>query len=390
MRCEITRQRCTQKPNGSGREGISKQLQGYSNSRSRGVFHSKKSLHQASFITSGLVVIIASVLLLLKVLLVFEIHNGELWGRTRYFSPSIEELTAGIMEVPCHKIHHPGRKSKSLASRLMDLPDRPEWKTCPFDKEFTRFIVFSEQHSGTMWLSGILNSHPLFYHVHEILCCDGYEGFSITRWQEIYFNHVCRRASMCGNATFAGFGVQSNQGWGNISAVKEIAPFYARTNTKVLFLHRTNTIEHQLSGTGVSRQAIKEGDSLTTLDSNFLRSLRNVTEERLASYETTRELLERWNIPTLYVTYEDLRRRKADAIVPIFEFLGVDTSSWKSASNKTTIWDPHLDWRLTLSSKKKHHRKALKDRVGNYDEALATLEEVYPDGACMLRGDGLH
>ena len=385
MRFAIARQRNALRVDGSGCEHLSNERQRCSHEHSWGGLRLEKSLRLALFIAFGLLITMAY-MLLLELLPHFESQQRWLPREKRGVNTSIDELTAGIMEVSCHKIRCPGRKSKSLASRLMDLPDQPEWKTCPY-KPFTRYVVFSDQHSGTMWLSGILNSHPFFYHVHEILCCDGYDGFSVTRWQEIFYNHVCREASSCGNSTFAGFGVQSNQGWGNMTAMKDVIPYYAQTNTKVLFLHRTNTIEFKLSATGVNREGRENVDSLSTLDSNFVRTLRNVTKERLTRYEATMKLLERWKVPTHYVTYEDLSRKKADAIIPIFQFLEVDTHSWKVASNKTAIWDPNLDWRWTLSSKKKHHKKTLKDRVANYDVALSVLEEIYPEGACMLRGD---
>jgi hypothetical protein len=307
---------------------------------------------------------------------------------------SIQEITpldeimgdAGL-RMNCEGIKQEGGKDPSSATRLMAIPDRTELKSC--ERSMQRYEVFSRQHSGTTWLAGTLNHHPLFFGLHEILCCD-HVDFTALRWRDVFYNYVCRKTAECSNlkdsSAFTGFVVQQSQGWGDLNEVKKMIDYYKSNNVKILFLERTNSIEHFLASSG-GKKAGENVSELVDLDGDFLQGLQKLTDEHREPFQRTKDLLSSSKIPFHYVTYEDLVSRQADAWIEIYQFLGVDTTFWTTAFDHTVIVDPNLGWNLTFSSEGKHHKKTLKERIANYDEALAVLEEIYPNGACMLSGD---
>ena len=60
-------------------------------------------------------------------------------------------------------------------------------------------------------------------------------------------------------------------------------------------------------------------------------------------------------------------------------------SKEKGSERIGTLTDTHnAQWQLKFGG---HHSKPLKEKINNYNESKTILNEIYPNGACMLDED---
>ena len=326
-----------------------------------------------------------------------------------------ETLKRACINVRCGNVQKLGRGPNctrgdpSLAIRLQSIqyqpPDICSGKYPPFDMR--KFVVLSTQRSGTTWLAGKLGSHPQISMVHEILLQRG-ENFAFLdqwMWQQTYFETNCLLSSIpnCqetqnmygnNNVTAAGFGVQGSQGWFDPEELKRTIPIWKRNGLRVIVLERRNEIAHKIASNGQARPKGANNSELVHLEDDFLRSLKTEVAKKHSVFEKMKKHVVEAGIPIHYITYESLVRDPAAGFIGVYEFLLNNSqldNRWvvrEDDEGNENIFDSANYWTTTVgSNKRRHHTKKLKDRIDNYNESLALLSQIYPEGVCMLDED---
>lgn len=242
---------------------------------------------------------------------------------------------------------------------------------------FTPFVVLSEQHSGTTWLTRILRSHPWVYMWHEPFV---QTTFSVEAADK-FFNHICWYSRCCASQSFAGFVLQENQGWSSPRHFKKMIEFFRLHNVKVIVLERLNQVEHHLATSAILRPG-KTVYSHQTLSKEFLENLQQTTLKRRRLYRNVVDTLQQEGINVLYITYEELVRTKVHAVMKVFQFWGKE-GEWR-IRDKSSMEDTSINWTLRMSDATRIHRTPLSERVSNYGESLKILQDHFPEGVCML------
>ena len=285
----------------------------------------------------------------------------------------------------------------------------------------TKFVVLSKQHSGTSWLATELNRHPQVFTKHEIM----YKTSRIAKlgdwnWQNTYHESVCMlySSSECtgkrntsfnntkndNNVVAAGYGIQGNQGWLNHTNLELILPKWKENNVRVIVMERRNEIaRHYFAHSAVHKE---RNDPLVPLTHNILYGLKKGTEKHHGQFNAMKSLVKKAGVPMHYVTYESLVKTPGESFASIFDFIfGTSTtkkndkkkgkksnSRWEIRMSKEkgsegigTLTDTHnAQWQLKFGG---HHSKPLKEKINNYNESKTILNEIYPNGACMLDED---
>ena len=298
--------------------------------------------------------------------------------------------------------------------------------------DMRKLVVLSQQHSGTTWLAAELDRHPQVQMYHEILYVhdlkiDSYRKSMIAslgdwNWQNTYHESLCmlysspecmehtttKRGSNNNNNVFvAGFGIQGNQGWLNNANLQEILPQWKEHNVHVIVLERRNYLSHHW----FAHSAIhaERNDPLVPLTKDMLEGLKRGTKRQHVKFIKMKSSIKDAGVPMHYVTYETLLKTPGESFARIFDFVFGTTTHEKGKSNDDN--DDESRWEVQYTSKGEeegkglvgnltdvyntewqlkfggHHSKPLKDKINNYNESKKVLNEIYPEGACMLDED---
>ena len=280
-------------------------------------------------------------------------------------------------------------------------------------QRFSKFVILSNQHSGTTWFSKSISRHPDFLGVtHEILLrfTRGGAQLSDWSWQSAYYamNSLncdycahqstleCLNSSQVRSGTFsggaAGFGIQGNQGWEIEGQLEAILPIWKESGVRVIVLERRNTLAHVFASSGVkSLENEEDEEPLIVLDNNFIHRLNDTFIQNKEKYRRMRELVNNFEVPMHSLSYESLVSNPAVELGKVFRFILNDkrtTSRWRietSLDGTKVLFDRlYKDWNLTVSNEGRHHVRPLRDRVKNYNQSLQSLSAMFPEGVCML------
>ena len=269
----------------------------------------------------------------------------------------------------------------SISENLGQLEFAPEdlTRSMPCSNTITQmnFAFFSRQHTGTTWMSSILQSHPRLIVGHELhlrkhlLFPDPFYTWRnyYSQWcrnYRFYFHKISpspcfqEGSELEGSVVGQGFFIQSNQGWGSYGRLEWI-PMLKRLNVKVIFHDRLNFLEMMLARGGLKEmeeqeQGNKEYIPLIELKKELERQKRERMFSTFPMYKEVITALRQADIPVMYTYYEDLMRHPVHTMSQILEFIGQPPLDEYGVDART-------GWQFHYSANGKHSQGTLRERL---------------------------
>jgi hypothetical protein len=214
-----------------------------------------------------------------------------------------------------------------------------------------------------------------------------------------------------------GFHTQGSYSWHDAQKLEMILPYWKANDIRVVVLERRNTLARSLASSGRLKTKTNESSTTTTtLSEDMLRDLSKKTDSIHQKFQHLVSQVKNAGLDLHYVTYESLLQDPATHVAALYNFiLRQDGKLWETfhvdattqngagdgvynkeveeekdedvGNDVTVIYDPVLNYTREISSESRHHKKAMKDRISNFNQSMALLQDIYPQGVCMLTED---